>query len=53
MTRNERKESSDHHSVISKMAVRNASAVVRVTYFYASSDPENCLYSLLIQYMPF
>ena len=35
------------------MRKRNISAVVRVPYFKASTDPENFYYSLLLQYMPF
>ncbi|XP_050337629.1 uncharacterized protein LOC126763907 [Bactrocera neohumeralis] len=37
----------------SKMVVRKAPAVVRVSYFIATSDPDNFFYSLLLQYMPY
>ncbi|CAI6374499.1 unnamed protein product [Macrosiphum euphorbiae] len=37
----------------SKMVVRNKTAVVRVPYFVASTDPENFYYNLLLQYMPY
>lgn len=37
----------------SKMVVRNKTAVVRVPYFVASTDPENFYYILLLQYMPY
>jgi len=37
----------------SKMVVRNETAVLRVPYFVASTDPENYYSSLLLQYMPY
>ncbi|XP_054706995.1 uncharacterized protein LOC129216803 [Uloborus diversus] len=36
-----------------KIEIRNVTAVVRVPYFVASTDPENFYYSLLLQYMPY
>jgi len=37
----------------SKMSIRNEPVVVRVPFFMATSDPENFIYSILLQYMPF